>query len=74
MMASSEVDVLNSSSFTSLIQREQSDEIIHIDIHSACLIGDVETLQGKRDLINQSFGLDQSLFLALQVLANLNRA
>ena len=40
------IDVLDSSSFTDLIQREQCDEIIHIDLHSACLIGDVESLQG----------------------------
>lgn len=44
-ISGSELDVYETSSFSSLIQQEQSEEIIPLDIHAACLIGDVETLQ-----------------------------
>lgn len=40
-----EQDVYETSSFSSLILQEESEEIIPLDLHVACLIGDTESVQ-----------------------------
>lgn len=46
-MAAGTQDVFETSSFSSLILQEEIQEIIPLDLHAACLIGDTETVNGK---------------------------
>ena len=40
------VDVFEISSFSSLIQKEEREEVLPLDLHTATLIGDYDTVQG----------------------------
>ena len=51
-----EPDVYETSSFSSLIQQEESEEIIPLDLHAACLIGEIESVE---DFIRQKIDLNK---------------
>lgn len=39
-------DIFETSSFSSLIEQEEKEEIIPLDLHTAALIGDYDTVRG----------------------------
>lgn len=41
------MDPFETSSFSSLIEREEREEVIQLDLHTAALIGDYDMVRGK---------------------------
>ena len=42
-----DIDVFETSSFASLIQQEELEEVIPLDLHTAALIGDYDLVRGN---------------------------
>lgn len=42
-----DIDVFETSSFASLIQQEELEEVISLDLHTAALIGDFDLVRGN---------------------------
>lgn len=42
-----EADTLDQSSFSTLIRQEEQEELVHIDVYTACLIGDIDAIKGR---------------------------
>lgn len=51
----SDLDPFETSSFSSLIEQEEREEVIPLDLHTAALIGDIDTV---RECMRQKFNLD----------------